>query len=172
MRPHADTRLPTATRAPSVSRRLATTTLLVASLAGFALPAVAQTPAPAPTPKQIVTAFYEQAFVKGDARAAILKYISPTTYIQHNPTVPDGRDAVLAALPGWLDKTGIRAEVKRVIADGNLVVVHARWAVPGKAEVPALAVMDIFRVQDGLIVQHWDVVQEVPKTAANNNTMF
>jgi predicted SnoaL-like aldol condensation-catalyzing enzyme len=170
MQAQADPRLSTARPAPGLSRRLTTAALLVVSMAGVSLPALAQTPAP--TPKQIVTAFYEQAFVKGDARAAILKYISPTTYIQHNPTVPDGREAVLAALPGWIDKTGIRAEVKRVIAEGNLVVVHARWAVPGKAEVPALAVMDIFRVQDGLIVEHWDVLQEVPKTAANNNTMF
>jgi predicted SnoaL-like aldol condensation-catalyzing enzyme len=150
------------------ARRRASAALLALSLLGLSVPATAQTA----SPKELVTAFYDQAFVKGQAREAILKYISPTTYIQHNPNLPDGRDAVLTGLPAWLSKSGMRAEIKRVIAEGDLVVVHSRFAVPGKAEVPAMAVMDIFRVQGGLIVQHWDVIQEVPKTAANNNTMF
>lgn len=149
-------------------RRGASTVLLVLSLLGVSAAAMAQTV----NPKELVTAFYDQAFVKGQAREAILKYISPTTYIQHNPNLPDGREAVLKGLPAWLEKTGMRAEIKRVIADGDLVVVHSRFAVPGKADVPAKAVMDIFRVQGGMIVQHWDVIQEVPKTAANSNTMF
>jgi predicted SnoaL-like aldol condensation-catalyzing enzyme len=142
--------------------------MLAASTVFAAAPARAQ----ASSPKQIVTAFYNLAFVQGQAREGILKYISPTTYIQHNPMLPDGRDAVLKALPEWMSKSGLRAEIKRVIAEGDLVVVHARWANPSKPETPAMAVMDIFRVQDGLIVEHWDVLQEVPKTAANNNTMF
>ncbi|MCK6401349.1 MAG: nuclear transport factor 2 family protein [Sphaerotilus natans subsp. sulfidivorans] len=135
---------------------------------GLPVPVLAQTP----NPKEIVTAFYEMAFVKGQAREAILKYISPSTYIQHNPMVPDGRDAALAVLPDIMAKTGMRAEIKRVIAEGDLVVVHSRAAVPGRPEVPALAVVDIFRVKEGLIVEHWDVIQEVPKSAANANTMF
>jgi predicted SnoaL-like aldol condensation-catalyzing enzyme len=150
------------------SRRGAVAALFAASILGLSAPAMAQSA----SPKELVTAFYDQAFVKGHAREAILKYISPTTYIQHNPGLPDGRDAVLTGLPAWLSGSGMRAEIKRVIAEGDLVVVHSRFAVPGKVDAPAMAVMDIFRVQDGLIVEHWDVLQEVPKTAANNNTMF
>jgi predicted SnoaL-like aldol condensation-catalyzing enzyme len=135
---------------------------------GLASPVFAQPQ----SPKEVVTAFYEMAFVKGQTRDAILKYISPTTYIQHNPRVPDGRDAALAVLPDLVSKSGMRAEIKRVIAEGDLVVVHSRAAVPGKPEAPVMAIMDIFRVKDGLIVEHWDVIQEVPKEAANNNTMF
>jgi predicted SnoaL-like aldol condensation-catalyzing enzyme len=135
---------------------------------GLASPVFAQPQ----SPKEIVTAFYEMAFVKGQTREAILKFISPTTYIQHNPRVPDGREAALAVLPDLVSKSGMRAEIKRVIAEGDLVVVHSRVAVPGKPEAPVMAIMDIFRVKDGLIVEHWDVIQEVPKEAANNNTMF
>ncbi len=142
--------------------------LATACLLGVAVPTLAQPS----SPKEVVTAFYEMAFVKGQTREAILKYISPTTYIQHNPMVPDGREAALAVLPDLVAKSGMRAEIKRVIAEGDLVVVHSRAAVPGKPDAPVLAIMDIFRVQDGLIVEHWDVIQEVPKTSANGNTMF
>ena len=160
--------IPSTKTTHSSPRRAAMAAMLAASTVFAAAPAVAQ----ASSPKQIVTAFYDLTFVQGQAREGILKYISPTTYIQHNPMLPDGRDAVLKALPEWMSKTGLRAEIKRVIAEGDLVVVHARWANPSNPETPAMAVMDIFRVQDGLIVEHWDVLQEVPKTAANNNTMF
>lgn len=149
-----------------------TSTCAAVLAAAWALGAAAPALAQAASPKEIVTAFYDLAFVQGRTREAILQYISPTTYIQHNPTLPDGRDAALAVLPEVMAKTGMRAQIRRVIAEGDLVVVHSRAAVPGKPEVPALAVMDIFRVKDGLIVEHWDVIQEVPKEAANNNTMF
>jgi predicted SnoaL-like aldol condensation-catalyzing enzyme len=150
------------------SRRHIAAALLAASALGVASPAFAQSA----SPKEVVTAFYNQAFVQGQPREAILKYVSPTTYIQHNPMIPDGREAILKALPEFVSNSGLRADIKRVVAEGDLVVVHARWAAPGKPEVPAMAVMDIFRLQNGLIVEHWDVLQEVPKTAANNNTMF
>lgn len=156
-----------ASRAVRTSRRWAAAVVFGLTL-GMSVPAMAQPS----SPKEVVTAIYDQAFVQGQAREAILKYISPTTYIQHNPHLPDGREAVLTALPAWLNKSGMRAEIKRVIAEGDLVVVHSRFAVPGQADSKVMAVMDIFRVQGGLIVQHWDVLQEVPKTASNNNTMF
>jgi predicted SnoaL-like aldol condensation-catalyzing enzyme len=149
-------------------RQQALMALSCALAMSFAQTAFAQSP----SPKEIVTAFYEMAFVKGQTREAILKYISPTTYIQHNPMVPDGREAALAVLPDLVSKSGMRAEIKRVIAEGDLVVIHSRAAVPNNSEKPALAIIDIFRVKDGLIVEHWDVIQEVPKESANKNTMF
>jgi predicted SnoaL-like aldol condensation-catalyzing enzyme len=61
-------------------------------------------------------------------------------------------------------------DFKRLIAEGDLVVVHSHNVpVPGTR---GRAVIDIFRLEDGKIVEHWDVVQEVPETAKNNNTMF
>ena len=63
-----------------------------------------------------------------------------------------------------------RTEVKRMVAEGDLVAVHHHVRpAPGDR---GRAVVDIFRLEDGRIVEHWDVVQEVPETAANDNTMF
>lgn len=128
--------------------------------------------AQARSPKEVVTAFFDLAFVQGKATEAALSYISPVVYIQHNPMVADGRDAFLQFVPPALQASGRRSIIKRVIAEDDLVVVHASSSVPGKPDEPVRAVMDIFRVKDGLIIEHWDVVQVVPKTSANSNGMF
>jgi len=93
------------------------------------------------------------------------------TYIQHNPRAPDGPDAILALMGKFLADTPQYAiEVKRAAADGDLVWVHYR-ATPAPG-APARAVVDIFRVANGKLVEHWDVTQPVPETSANTNTMF
>ncbi len=61
-------------------------------------------------------------------------------------------------------------DVKRVIAEGDLVVLH--YHLPMTPDDLGRAVVDIFRVEDGKIVEHWDVLQDVPAQSANNNTMF
>ena len=62
-------------------------------------------------------------------------------------------------------------EIKRVFADGDYVILHSHWH--GLSDKPrGEAVVDIFRWEDGKVVEHWDVIQPVPEKAANNNTMF
>ncbi|WP_406462419.1 nuclear transport factor 2 family protein [Streptomyces sp. NBC_01622] len=122
--------------------------------------------------KQTVLDFFDLLLVKKDPAAAAARYIGSEGYIQHNPGVASGPasqlveaiDALFARHPDW------STEIKRVLADGDLVAVHHHVrAEPGDA---GLAVVDIFRVRDGRLVEHWDVIQPVPSKAQNDNTMF
>ena len=125
------------------------------------------------TPKQIVTAFFDLAFVQRQPVEAAGKYISADQYIQHNPGGTDGRAAFIAGFAAYVEKTNFRCEIKRVIAEGDLVVVHNHCKEnPADANDRGSAVVDIFRVDKGLIVEHWDVEQAVPAQPKNRNTMF
>ncbi|WP_082701695.1 nuclear transport factor 2 family protein [Novosphingobium sp. FSW06-99] len=121
-------------------------------------------------PKQIVSQFLDAFYGQGKVRAAFMAWVDPG-YIQHNPFAANGRDAAIAFLepfvaahPEW------HGEIKRVIAEGDLVVVHShvRWTKSDRGN----AVVDIFRVAGCKVVEHWDVLQPVPETSANANTMF
>lgn len=120
--------------------------------------------------KEIVSAFYGLAFNQKQPEEAVKRYAG-SYYRQHNPNAADGTDPFIGFVK-WTTGANpqLRIEFKRVIAEGDLVVVHSHnVAVPGTR---GRAVIDIFRLEDGKIVEHWDVVQEVPETAKNNNTMF
>lgn len=129
----------------------------------------AQTDATLETNKKIVLAFYDAALVKYDADAAV-KYLGEP-YIQHNPRAPDGVEG-LKGLIKFLKETqpNRTSTIKRVMAEKDLVMIHVH-AKP-TPEDRGTAIIDIFRVQNGKIVEHWDVMQAVPEKAANNNTMF
>lgn len=133
-----------------------------------------QTEAPGPARlteynKKLVTAFVEQYLVKKDL-AAIDTYVGPE-YHQHNPYIPDGVAGAKAGLGAYYAQfPQLVATPKRVIAEGDLVAVHSLTVnVPGQR---GQAVVDLFRVRGGRIVEHWDVVQDVPAHSANDNTMF
>ena len=63
-----------------------------------------------------------------------------------------------------------RGEIKRVFADGDFVLLHCHWT--GSLGKNGDAIIDIFRLEDGKIVEHWGVIQAIPDTALNTNTMF
>jgi predicted SnoaL-like aldol condensation-catalyzing enzyme len=114
---------------------------------------------------QVLDTIYGQVFNKG--QADLLPDLVSAPYIQHNPLFPDGVEGIM----GYIKDAGcIPCEVKRVAIDGDLAFVHVRyldWA--GKET----AGVDIFRFNsDGKIVEHWDVLQSVPKSSNNPNTMF
>ncbi|WP_433191019.1 nuclear transport factor 2 family protein [Actinoallomurus sp. CA-150999] len=89
-------------------------------------------------------------------------------YVQHNPQAPDGPEAFVAFVAGFGERfPALSLDVRRVIAEGDLVVLHSLLATSPEDR----AAVDIFRVEDGKIVEHWDVVQPVPETAANGNGM-
>lgn len=151
---------------------------LAATLTAALLAGCAQTP-PAATAsrdtvlearnKQLVLDFYQQLFGDKDL-GAIERYVAEG-YIQHNPAVPTGRAALRAFAERVLaNAPPSRADVRRAAAEGDLVWLHTRN--PTAAQGKPAAIVDIFRVQDDRIVEHWDVIQPVPETAANTNTMF
>jgi predicted SnoaL-like aldol condensation-catalyzing enzyme len=120
--------------------------------------------------KKIVREFYEMAFNQHKPTEAAKKYIGDK-YIQHNPYVPNGAAAFYGYFEGFFkEHSKYRAEIKRVIGDGDLVVLHMNSKLDDKDR--GKAIVDIFRLENGKIVEHWDVIQDVPEKSANNNTMF
>ncbi|MBD3729322.1 MAG: nuclear transport factor 2 family protein [Sphingomonadales bacterium] len=151
----------------------------LAALAALALPGGAQAAeagtAAVPPPctmsaRQVVDAFIPLFYQQRNATEAFARWVAPG-YRQHNPNAPDGAAAAVAFLQPFFDANPqMRYTVKRVFGSDGLVAVHYHWQL--NPEDRGTAVVDIFRVADCKIVEHWDVIQPVPETSANDNTMF
>jgi len=119
--------------------------------------------------RRTVLAFYEKGLNEKDADAA-LAYVGDQ-YVQHNPNAADGRDGFRKFVAFLRDKyPQSHSEIKRAFVDGDYVILHVHAVrEPGTR---GSAIMDIFRLERGKLVEHWDVNQPVPEQAANGNTMF
>ena len=116
--------------------------------------------------KEVALKVLKGAFIEHDA-AVVDRYFSPD-YVQHNPVIPNGAGAIANLIPTLKD---LSYEIGMVVAEGDLVMVHGRYV--GWGPKPLIAV-DIFKVKNGKVVEHWDVMQEeVPAAApASGNPKF
>lgn len=119
--------------------------------------------------KKVVVDFYEKGLNQKDYEAAA-KYFG-NRYVQHNPGAPDGPAGFKGLVELLRDKfPQSHSDIKRVFADGDYVILHVHAVREPGAR--GAAIVDIFKLENGKIVEHWDVRQDVPEKAANTNTMF
>ena len=116
--------------------------------------------------KDIVLEVLKRSFIDRDP--TVVEEYFGANYKQHNPVIPDGPSAIAELIPTL---NALTYEPGMAVADGDLVMVHGRYT--GWGPKPMVAV-DIFRVQDGKVVEHWDVLQEeVPAgDTRSGNAMF
>jgi predicted SnoaL-like aldol condensation-catalyzing enzyme len=117
-------------------------------------------------------AFYEDfvnlMYRRRDVRAAFDTYVA-VDYIQHNPGLPDGRDAARDALAEKFGDPEFSIAVERMLVDGDVCALHLR---AHRADGTDAAVVDIYRADGDHIVEHWDVIQPWPAASANDHPMF
>lgn len=116
--------------------------------------------------KSIVISFYNEVLIQRNEKA-IDNYIDDK-YIQHNPNIPNGKQALKNFIANVPSNT--QGKIVRVIAEDNLVVLHVKRYKQGGEK--NRVIVDIFRVEEGKIVEHWDVIQAIPNYSKNGNTMY
>ena len=119
--------------------------------------------------KEIAISFYQLSY-DGNPRKAVELFVG-SEYIQHNPLVGDGKEPFIEYFERMAREYPDKSiEFIRSVAEGDLVALHTHQIWPGNQEY---VTMDFFRFDDkGKIVEHWDSMQEIPKSSANNNTMY
>ena len=120
------------------------------------------------TNKQLAITAYQRIF--GDLDATGVDQYMSSTFIQHNPTTPDGPEGVKALLQMLISQGVPKQKIvfKHVVAEGDTVFLHSRY----EMEVKELRFIDIYRIEDGKLAEHWDAMMPMPDERGNNNSMF
>jgi len=119
--------------------------------------------------RRITLEFVDLLYARRRVREAFETHVA-VDYIQHNPNIGDGREAAIRMLEPLFNGPGSSFDVKRVLVDGDLAAIHLHGR--RSADTPGGAVVDLFRLAGGKIVEHWDVLQPVPTDCVNPHPMF
>jgi predicted SnoaL-like aldol condensation-catalyzing enzyme len=120
--------------------------------------------------KQTALAFVNTAFNEKKPAEAVENY-GGSHYIQHNPQAPDGFEAFIQFVLSFVEQfPQMSLDIKRAVAEGDMVATHS--LLKTSPEDRGTAAADFFRLEDGKVVEHWDVLQPVPESAANDHPMF
>jgi predicted SnoaL-like aldol condensation-catalyzing enzyme len=121
--------------------------------------------------KKLVQDFEEAAWSQHDVEKA-LSFLAPN-YKQHNPYFADGVEGFRAGLQGLITANpNLAIDIKRTLAEGDFVVIHKSAQLDSKAGTGNKAIMDIYKIENGKIAEHWDVIEDIPEEPKNTNTMF
>lgn len=118
--------------------------------------------------KKIAQTAYQRIF--GDLDVSGVDEFMTKDFIQHNPTLPDGTDGV-KGLVQMLTSQGVskqEIQFKHIVVEGDIVVLHTRYEMAGKE----WRFIDIYRIENGKLAEHWDAMMQKPEEPANNNLMF
>lgn len=119
--------------------------------------------------REIVEDFADIFYRQKDVARAFQKYVSEE-YIQHNPNILNGPKAAIEALSPMFSDPQTRFSVKRILVDGDMAMIHVH--AQRDSTVLGGVVADLFRLSEGKIVEHWDILQEIPQQRKNPNTMY
>lgn len=152
-----------------ILRRLCTMSMALSMLAVFPAHAATRDIQKEEANRQLVVDFYERVFKKHDVDGGAK--VLAADYKEHNPTIKDGKDAFVSFVNDLFKaRPEAQIQIVRVAADGDLVWLHCHMT--NGPNDRGIAVVDIFRVEKGKITEHWDVMQPVPETSLNRNSMF
>lgn len=119
--------------------------------------------------KELVQRLLQTAFNEKNVNAAA--ELLTERYIQHNPNVPTGKAGFFQAIPGFYSMfPDLKWTLKKIWTEEDFVIVHSHYQFVKTGN--GSAVVDIFRVKDGKVDEHWDVMQDIPDKMAHSNTMF
>jgi predicted SnoaL-like aldol condensation-catalyzing enzyme len=121
--------------------------------------------------RAIVRRIYDEVFNQDNAATAYALFA--TNLVQHDEGALDGPDGQLALFDNLRSNIpGVVATIKHIAAENDLVAVHWQASATPEDEFSGLAVVDLWRLTDGVVVEHWDGIQPVPVSSASGNSMF
>ena len=118
--------------------------------------------------KRIVSQFFDEFLIGHNVK--ILDECLRPNYIQHNPLIADGKQGLILFFQEYWEKYNPTYDVKRILAEKDLVAIHYHYK--RNAGEKGMAIVDIFRLENGKLVEHWDVVQPLPQKSENDHPLF